>query len=240
MTQATFIKAALDPTAPLPAGLVTPEGAPATKRFAVYRNNIVVGLKDALAQGFPAVKSLVGDEFFSALSDAFLRSHPPSAPRLPLYGAGFAEFIAGFAPAQPVPYLPDVARLEYALRESYHAADSAPVDAGDLSDPLLFTRAVKLAPSVRWMSSDFPITSIHAFALGGPKPEGGAEDILITRRAFDPVATSFPRGTINVLEKLAAGDALEHAIEAAPKQLDLSLFLRALLDGAAITAIQEV
>lgn len=237
--QSRFLKAALDPEAPVPEGLVTPDGRPAEKRFNVYRNNIVVGLKDALAQGFPATQSLVGDQFFAALSGAYLRAHPPSDPRLPLYGESFAAFIEGFEPTRQIPYLPDVARLEYRLRQSYHAADSTPMAQGALYDPLLFSRAVRLAPSLMWMRSRYPVTAIRAFALGGDAPKGGAEDVVITRPAYDPVATTFPSGTAQVLDALSDGVALEDAIELAPAGLDLTRFLRALLDGGAITDIEE-
>ena len=139
MKQQEFIKAALTPDAPIPAGMVTPMGTPAKRRFDVYRNNIIVGLKEAIAASYPAVKSLVGDAFFDAMAGDYVRAHPPKTPILPLYGADFAAFIDNFAPASRLPYLGDVARLEYALRQSYHAADTRPVPAAEFSDPLLFT-----------------------------------------------------------------------------------------------------
>lgn len=239
VTQRDFITAALTPDLPVPDGLVTPDGAPALKRFNVYRNNVVVSLKEALEQGFPATRSLVGAAFFEAMAGEYLRAHPPQNPIIPLYGVDFADFIAGFAPAGTIPYLSDVARLEYAMRESYHAEDTSPVAQSAFSDPLLFTRAVQLAPSLKWLSSPYPVTAVREFAMGGASPSGGAEDVVITRPGFDTVAHRFPPGTCAVLDALARGAALGDAAESAPHTLDLSHFLTTLLTGGAITAIEE-
>ncbi|WP_417253586.1 putative DNA-binding domain-containing protein [Celeribacter sp.] len=240
MKEQEFLRAALTPDAPVPAGLVTPSGQPAERRFNVYRNNIVVSLKDALSAAFPAIHTLVGDAFFAAMAGEYIRAHPPKSPILPLYGADFPQFISRFEPAGSLPYLADVAHLEVSLRNSYHAADSRPVPPAELSDPLLFTRKVVLAPTVFWLASRYPVTQLHRFALGGEKPTGGAEDVLITRPEFDPVATAFPTGTIAVLEALRDGIALGEAAELAPNSLDLTKFLGTLLSGGAIIDIQEV
>ena len=119
-----FADALLDPNQAVPEGLVDPKGRPAGKRFDVYRNNVVASLSSALAEGFPAIRSLVGMEFFSAMAGIYVRAHPPSDPRMMYFGTEMPEFLAGFGPVQHLAYLPDVARLELALRESYHAADA--------------------------------------------------------------------------------------------------------------------
>ena len=239
MSEALFLAAALDPSAPVPEGVVGADGQPTTKRFDVYRNNIVVGLKDALAAGFPAVQALVGAEFFEAMAAVFVRAHPPQKPMMPLYGAEFAHFIAAFPPAARLPYLADVARLEYALREAYHAGDAPALDPAALADPLALTRAVQLAPPVRWLSSPYPVVAIHAAATGGPQPTGGAEDVLITRAAYDPTATAFPVGTHRVLTALAAGLPLAAAFAEAPDTLDINDLVGALISGGALTALVE-
>jgi len=127
--QPDFAAALLNPSAPLPAGLIDPMGRPAPRRFDVYRNNVTLGLIRVLQAGFPATRTLVGEDFFAAMAREFLRAHPPKTRMMMLYGDEFAGFIAGFAPAAALGYLPDVARLEQAIRQSYHAGDAAPMDA---------------------------------------------------------------------------------------------------------------
>lgn len=87
-------------------------GSDPTARLAVYRNNVVGSLIDALADAFPVAQQLVGVAFFRAMAGVFARQAPPRSRILAHYGEGFAEFIEGFEPARSVPYLADVARLE--------------------------------------------------------------------------------------------------------------------------------
>ncbi|MEZ5722575.1 MAG: DNA-binding domain-containing protein [Paracoccaceae bacterium] len=69
--------------------MVDAAGRAAGKRFDVYRNNVVVSLSEALATGFPVVRKLVGEAFFSAMAGVFVRAHPPRSPVLTMYGEGF-------------------------------------------------------------------------------------------------------------------------------------------------------
>src|SRR5215468_10266336 len=94
-----FASALLDPVLPIPDGLVGPDGEPGPKRFAVYRNNVVVGLTETLKDAFPAVHRIVGEDFFRAMARAYVVVEPPKSPILLDYGAGFADFIRQFEPA---------------------------------------------------------------------------------------------------------------------------------------------
>lgn len=134
MTETEFVAAVLDPSRPVPGFLVRPDGHPPTKRFAVYRNNVAVGLTDTLQTDFPVVRKLVGEAFFDAMAGEFLRRHPPQSRIMMLYGDAFADFLARFPPVANLGYLPDVARLDQALRESYHTADADPIATGITGD----------------------------------------------------------------------------------------------------------
>ena len=94
MSQREFRNALLSPDLPPPPGLTGPDGRPAGRRFEVYRNNVAVSLTDALRLGFPVVRTLLGDDFFTALAHEFLRAHPPVSPILMLYGAALPDFLA--------------------------------------------------------------------------------------------------------------------------------------------------
>ncbi|KAG1451921.1 hypothetical protein G6F57_016049 [Rhizopus arrhizus] len=154
-----FASALLDPERAVPEGLVGPDGEPSARRFAVYRNNVFVGLTDALRAGFPCVVKLVGDEFFAAMARVFAAATPPSSPVLLHYGAEFPDFIASFPPAEPLPYLADVARIERAATEAYHAHEAEPlapsVLAGVPPDQASMLR-FRLHPSVRLVRHDGP------------------------------------------------------------------------------------
>ena len=125
--QQAFASALLDSNLPAPQGLVGPDGVQSERRFTVYRNNVFVGLTEALRAGFPCTARLVGEEFFMAMARIFAAAHPPGSPVLLHYGAEFPDFIASFPPAASLPYLADVARIERAATEAYHERDEAPL-----------------------------------------------------------------------------------------------------------------
>lgn len=240
MNQAEFVAALLDPDRAVPAGLVDPQGNPANRRFDVYRNNVAGGLTRALEAGFPAVRKLVGPEFFAAMAGVFLRNHPPQDRVLMLYGAGFADFLAAFPPVAHLGYLPDVARLEQAIRESYHAADQRAADLSGLAPEVLLTRRLVLAPSARLIRSGWPVHGIWAANMrDAPAPAARAEAVLVLRPGFDPEPHLLPPGGGAFIAALCQGQRLDAAIDAGGAELDASAVLGLLIGQGAITGVLE-
>ena len=93
----------------------------APSRVRIYRNNVLGNLTGALRLTFPAVKRLVGADFFAAAAARFISAAPPAGADLYEYGAAFPGFLATFEPVQTIAYLPDVARLEWAVNHALHA-----------------------------------------------------------------------------------------------------------------------
>ncbi len=243
MRLTAFRNAVLDASLGTPDGITDPQGRPAGRRFNVYRNNVTVGLTEALRQSFPTILKLVGDEFFTALAIEHLRAHPPTSPLMMFYGAAMPEFLARFAPVQHLAYLPDVARLELALRHAYHAADAAPVPAEQLQSlppERLIAARIAFAPALRIIRSDWPVHGIWAANMRGAEPPKAArpEDVLITRPAFDPEPVRLPEGAAGFIAALQAGQTFGDAFDAAGT-FDLTATLGLLLSGAAITDIIE-
>ncbi len=174
MNQSAFRAALLDPDRPTPPGVTDPEGRPTGCRFDVYRNNVIASLTEALRQAFPVIRKLVGEEFFTAMAIEHVRAHPPRSPMLMLYGADMPGFLAAFPPVAHLGYLPDIARLELALREAYHASDAAPVPADRLAalpDAEFLSARISFAPAMRIVQSRWPIHAIWAAnAEGAPMP----------------------------------------------------------------------
>lgn len=165
--QSAWAQALLEPAFPTPSDIITYNGSDPTRRLGVYRNNVVVSLVDALASTFPVTLQLVGEEFFRAMAQIFVRQHPPRSPVLGRYGGALPHFIARFAPAASVPYLGDVARLEWLRLQALHAADAVPVEADTIvlcladSAALAHTRW-QLAPSLQCYSAPCAAVSIWA------------------------------------------------------------------------------
>ena len=130
--ETSFAQALLDGERPIPDGVTAHNAADPTRRFAVYRNNVVAGLVRALKDRFPVVERIVGEEFFGAMARVFVVERPPRSPLLATYGDDFAAFIAAFEPARELVYVAAVARLEAARTRAYHAADATPLDADNV------------------------------------------------------------------------------------------------------------
>ncbi len=189
-------------------------------RFAVYRNNVMHSLSRALAQRFPAIERLVGAEFFSAMALEFIRVSPPSSPVMLRWGSEFANFLTGFPPVQSLPYLPDVARIEYARGQSYHAADIQPVDAtafaGIEGDPGQIR--MELSPSLHVLKCDHGAVSIWQANQPGANPAtraAGTEYALIWRNSkFEVPLRRIEAHEAQFLTALIAGSTLEDAAAA--------------------------
>ena len=170
----------------MPAGLTTHRGTRDARRFAVYRNNVHVGLVGALEKAFPVVRQLVGDGFFQIMARAYVAAEKPASPVMLDYGHGFPDFVAGFAPAEGLPYLADVARLEVALTQAYHAAEADALDRTGLAGldlSRLDATTLALHPAARLVRSPCPVGTIWSHHQAQPvrpvehwRGRGGAGD----------------------------------------------------------------
>lgn len=243
MNQNLFAAALLDPDAPLPKGIIDPRGRPAPKRFAVYRNNVASSLTEVLKTGFPTVVKLVGEDFFAAMALVFLRAHPPRQRILMLYGDEFPGFLEIFQPVAHLGYLPDIARLDQALRESYHAADSSPLPEAEFQRLLgqdIAALRLQIAPSLRLIRSRWPVFSIWAANHeGGPTPKPMAEDVLVLRAEYDPKPFMLAQGGAGFLSGLLSGKTLGDSIDCAGGPLDLPAILGLLISGRAIIGVMK-
>ncbi|MEM7566244.1 MAG: DNA-binding domain-containing protein [Pseudomonadota bacterium] len=250
--QHAFSAAIRDPAASVPPGIRASRArpqAPADKRFAVYRNNVVVSLVDALASRFPASQALVGEAFFRAMARAFVLQAPPRSRIMTTYGDALPDFIRGFAPAAALPYLADVAALEASLAHAYHAADAEPVGLealAALAPDALGAVRLTLHPSVRLVASPFPIVTIREQNVGGAEADDTidmtqGESALVVRPQFDVAIHCLPPGADRFASALGDGETLGTAAERAASEpgFDLGRTLAALFTAGAIADIPD-
>ena len=248
LSQRDFAQALLDAQPPCPAGLRSWNGSDPAARFAVHRNNVVSSLVQALTDTFPVTRQLVGEAFFAAMAGVFVRHTPPRTPVLTLYGDDLPAFVESFEPAQRLPYLADVARLEVLRVRAFHAADS-PVLSGDdiarhLLDPQTLPGArVEFHPSAAMLASRFAIVALWAAHQGvgeiAKVDPTQPQSALVLRQQDDVVIIASGRGSAMFFERLLAGATLGEASIAAAEHdegFDLAASLGVLIRHGALSA----
>lgn len=231
-SQRRFAAALLDPGLAIPPSLIGPDQAPSARRFNVYRNNVILGLVEALGSAFPAVQRIVGDTFFAAMARTYAALEPPRSPVMLDYGDTFPEFVNSFGPARRVPYLADVARLERAWLEAYHAAESCPIAITSLC--IVDTRqlprvSLSLHPSLRVIRSTFPAVQIWRMNIDGGIPSAidirvGGEHAVVVRPAADVEVIQVEAGTATFVQHLGYGASIARALsEAQAEDADFDL-----------------
>ncbi|MBS0245849.1 MAG: putative DNA-binding domain-containing protein [Proteobacteria bacterium] len=195
----------------------------------IYRNTVLFGLVKTLQLSYPVVERLVGADFFAAAAEEFARVQPPLLAYLDRYGDGFDAFLRDFAPASSVPYLADVARLEWAINVALHAPDDAPLDLRKLEDLALEEQArVSFAanPSVSTIALSYPADALWRAvvdrdddALAGVDIDSGPVWLLIERGDAGVTIARMERDEWTVARQILSGVALS-ALNT-PDQIDL-------------------
>jgi hypothetical protein len=226
--------------APIAAWLPDHEVEPAG--LAVYRNTIAKGCVDALAANFPTVASLVGDDWFRAAAALFAHEHPPANAALLAYGEAFPDWLERFPPADDLPYLPSMARLDRMWTTALFAPEAEPLgpEAFALAPEALAGARATLHPSLAFAAFD---SGLPGLWLAARRPDPGemelVEDpqaILIVRPADAVSCRRLDAAGCAFLAAVRDGATLGEAITAAAladPDADLAVLFAALIaDGA--------
>jgi hypothetical protein len=214
----------------------------------VYRNNYRGNLHDALAGAYPVTLQLVGRDFFRLLARNFIEAHPSRSGNLHGYGAELGGFIASFAPARTLPYLPDVAALEWACHCAYFADDAAGLDLSRLAQvpPALYPELVlRLHPACRLVRSPYPIAAIWQAHQPGAEGDfsidlgSGPCRALVSRRDGAVQVSELSAPAADWLQDIQAGWTLGAATDSAQARHNNFDLQTTLLDLVARDAIAD-
>jgi hypothetical protein len=213
-------------------------GAPA--RLAVYRHHVFTSLTATLESTYPVVVRLVDPRFFRFAADRYIRIHPPSSPCLFEYGATFPDFLAEFAPSRWLAYLPDVARLEWAMNVALHAPDAATIERVTLARGARIT----LHPSVSLLRSPWPIDAIWRANQPGTVDDrvdldAGRVCLQVWRAGDDVLFRALSPAALVLREAIVRTGSLEAAAEealGADAGIDLAACIAELLDEEVLIA----
>jgi hypothetical protein len=221
------------------------------RRLGVYRNNTYSNLIDALRTTYPITVHLVGDGFFRYLAHAYISRHPSQSGDLHQFGAALADFLATFEPAAGLPYLPDVARLEWAYEQVFYAAESVPFDPQALAsiapesyENLKFV----INPAIRLLASKYPVLYIwqvnQANFEGDQRinlSQGGVKLLVLRNHRVEVGIKVLGEGEFTLLQAIAEGCSFAAACERAldvQSDCDIPMYLKQqVLDGIIVDFI---
>ena len=223
------------------------------QRFAIYQNNVFYSLSNALADLYPVVKRLVGDDFFTGTASFYLRQHPPQQAAMVHFGQDFADFLRKFEHTATMPYLASVAELELARHRAYHAQDYDSLDASDIAlipPEQLAASVLSFHPSMHLLASDYPIFSIWQANQENAEEENSKESIqldepqyvLVVRLKYEVTLYQTDAMTYHLISALHRGEIFQTAIEETMAHYpdgDISQIVHFLIEQQLVTAINS-
>ncbi len=187
---------------------------------------MVVSLLDALRSAYPSVMAIMGEENFARAARNFILAHPPRSPMMQHFGGDFRDFLDAFPPLRSAPFLGDVARLERAYLDAWHAADEPCLCAdalGGLTPEETLALVFEPHPATFLIASRYPIADLFGWRYG--RPEGGADIAqaqcaLVTRPQYSVELRIVEQAQYDFFAQLmrgaSLGEAAGTALEAAP------------------------
>ncbi len=203
---------------------VSANGIPGARRIQVYRNNRLSSLTEALLACYPAVARLVGTEFFDHAARGYIQSTPLRCANLHYFGQGFADYLQRGSELTAWPFVPGIARLEWACQEVLHAQVSPPLNLTRLRrvpERAYPGLRLNLNAATRLLRSNYPLLRIWQVNQPGYAGEDtvslddGGIRLLIARSALGPQFLPLTDGEYVFLRALSKGRGLQQACESA-------------------------
>ncbi|BCE00796.1 putative DNA-binding domain-containing protein [Marinicellulosiphila megalodicopiae] len=147
-------------------------------RFSIYKNNVFHSLIEALKAQFPVCEKLVGSDFFKGCAQQYLNITLPKRADMILIGEDFSEFLQNFEHTQTLPFLAEVAKLEYTRAQSLQSQSADCINMQDLENidiQVLQQQHLSFHPSVFILESNFKIFTIWK----GHQPGQGMQETNI-------------------------------------------------------------
>lgn len=192
-------------------------------RFALYRGNQSASWHKTLAAAYPVVLALVGEEFFGGLARAYGRAQPSDNPDLNHFGARFAAFLRDFPHVAELPYLPDLAALEWALHRAHYAPAAHGLSAAQLAaiapDEIEQT-SFRLHPAVQLLASSWAVAPLWLAhqpdsGVAFPAQMQAPSHALVARPQWQPLLLPLDAAGHAALQVLAQGGTFGAALDAA-------------------------
>ena len=202
------------PTVEIP--LNPQRGTPGEQRLAVYAGGYIARIREALAELFEAVHHVLGEDVFTELAEGYAARYPSHDYNLSLAGRHLPEFLVDWPRSRELPFLPDLARLEWLICRAFHAFDQPPIDPVQMAamPPKAWERArLIFQPSVGLIASVWPILDIWQ-ARTQPRERinltlaDRPQRVLVSRRDVQVVCEPLDPAQYQLLDGLRQGRTL--------------------------------
>lgn len=225
-----------------------PPGGAVTGRLDIYQRAYAARLVAALRDNFGVLPRVLGDAAFDALAQAYLEAHPSRRPSIRWFGDRLPAFMATRDDLVPHPAITDLARMEWALRDAFDAADAAPLDAAALAAlpadawPALVFEPL---PSVQLLDLEWNVEPVWRALHDAdpadlpdlPEPQAFAHGLLVWRqgletrwRSLDAAPARLLRGVLDGVRFDALCAMVARDVDAASAALQVASALRGWLD----------
>jgi hypothetical protein len=219
----------------------------AAARVEIYAQMYYARLFDVLKEDFPRVAAILGGDRAHAVISAYLAQHPSTHPSLRQLGCCFPDFLRNCQETAELPFLVDLAMLEWARLEVFDAPDAEPLRVEHLQSltpeewPGL---TLRLIPALRVVQSEWPVHEIWQAAEAEDAPtlyelHPDRTTLRVWRNGFSVYHTKIDALEYAVLTHVMAGEsfaavcgALESLLPAEETATCIgSLLLRWIEDG---------
>lgn len=221
--------------------------------FDIYRRSVRRNYRNALGATYRTVKRLVGVAFFDAAVDAYVVVNRSVSADLNEFGDRFDRFLAAYPPAANLPYLADVARLEWAIDIVHRAADTTlfPDDVlaalAAVPPTKLASARLRIAAAFALIDSPYPLLRIFDTNrddyVGDTRvslDEGGIRLLVHrvgTNVVFEPLDIAEFTWLSSLATGLALGEAVARAVSVDP-QFDVAIALRTHIAASTIVGVE--
>ncbi len=208
-------------------------GLSGARRLGIYQHGVSISLSEALGGVYEVVKKLVGDEFFAHVAENYVRVHPSTSGNIHEFGKNFPEYLENFLGLETLPYLPDVARLEWAYHAAFHSPVGEMLNINKLSQvsELQYEQLTLFLSSTCYLlQSSFPVLRIwqvnqedafNGVSNGDSNGDGvvdlneGGVELAIVREGKQIAFHSLNPGTFAMLKAISVGETFNTSCQAA-------------------------
>jgi hypothetical protein len=200
--------------------LRTPPAGSIHARWHVYARGFLARLVEAIENDYPALSKVLGEGPLRSLTARYVSRFPPRSHDLGRFGDRLAALLEADALTGDLPFLPDLARLEWAVAEAFVAPDVPELRWADLAllGPEAASEApLALRPGAALVSSTWPIFEIWSCrdqpteAIDVPLSRA-ARTVLVSRRGVEIVCRPAAGMEVSLFRATESGGRLADAV----------------------------